>query len=65
MVDAPRDDEDLAAGAHAGDPCITCGHLGADHVERDIEIPGQTLRRCYCEVCDAICEFVPETEPEG
>ncbi len=39
--------------------CATCGHRETDHHEQELEIPGGTLRRVFCEPCDAFHEFVP------
>jgi hypothetical protein len=43
-------------------PCANCGHAGHDHVVREIEVPGNTVRETYCEECVAICQFVPESD---
>lgn len=43
-------------------PCATCGHAGIEHVERDIEVAGDTKRETFCEGCDAACEYVPAPE---
>jgi hypothetical protein len=58
MVDAPDIDE--RGGPDR--PCGRCGHAEVDHVLRDIEEPGRTVRQAYCESCDASCDFVPSPE---
>lgn len=43
--------------------CANCGHSGQDHLVQEIEVSGDTIRRTYCQSCDASCEYVPI--PEG
>ena len=42
--------------------CGTCGHASGDHLMREIEVAGNTIREMYCESCDARCEFIPEPD---
>lgn len=44
-------------------PCANCGHPGHQHLVRDVELPGRTVRETFCSECGALCEFVPE--PNG
>jgi hypothetical protein len=37
--------------------------MGHEHRVRETEVPGNTIRETFCDLCGAICEFVPE--PEG
>ena len=41
-----------------GGTCAACGHPENDHVEQDAEVPGGTLRRTFCEVCEDLHDFV-------
>jgi hypothetical protein len=42
--------------------CATCGHSGHEHLVREVEVPGNTVRETYCSACAALCEFVPEQD---
>lgn len=58
MVNAPDIDE----GGAPDLVCATCGHGGDDHVVRDIEVAGNTIRQAFCEGCDAACDYIPRPE---
>ena len=40
-------------------PCRDCGHAEDEHVEREAEVAGATLRRTYCESCEDWHDFAP------
>jgi len=43
--------------------CVNCGHPGHEHLVRETEVPGNTIRETYCSSCGANCAFAPE--PDG
>jgi hypothetical protein len=60
MTTEPPEIEDEGAPDRA---CANCGHPGHQHIVRDAELPGRTVRETFCSECGALCEFVPE--PNG
>ena len=56
----PGEDRESGAEERA---CVRCGHADSEHVERDSELPGRTLRRIYCEPCADWHDFLPAAEP--
>ncbi|MFA7250262.1 MAG: hypothetical protein WC273_11610 [Dehalococcoidia bacterium] len=60
MTTEPPEIEDEGAPDRA---CANCGHPGHQHLVRDAELPGRTVRETFCVECGALCEFVPE--PNG
>ncbi|MGE3961995.1 MAG: hypothetical protein AB7F65_09970 [Dehalococcoidia bacterium] len=54
-------DEAVETGAPDA-PCAKCGHDGARHRLREVELPGATMHDTYCEDCEAPCEFVPRQD---
>ena len=61
MVDEQVRDDDSASDR----PCGRCGHEGHQHLLREIEVAGNTVRETYCEACEALCEYVPAPEVTG
>jgi hypothetical protein len=66
MTNAPDTPDAAGIDDTSGAPdraCVNCGHMGHEHRVRETEVPGNTIRETFCEICGAVCEFVPE--PEG
>ena len=41
-------------------PCQRCGHGDEVHTLQDFELPGQTVRRTYCQSCEDWHDFEPD-----
>jgi len=50
---------DIDEGGAPDRACATCGHDGRQHIVREIEVAGNTVRETYCEACDRVCTFIP------
>jgi len=61
MTGPPEIEDERGAADRA---CANCGHPGHDHLVREVQVPGNTIRETYCSTCGAICEFVPEPDDE-
>jgi len=49
-------DEDAAPDR----PCSVCRHAGHEHVLRETELEGNTVRQTYCTSCADWHDFVPD-----
>jgi len=59
MISPPEIEDARGAPDRA---CAQCGHPGHEHLVREVDVPGNTIREIYCSTCGAICTFVPESD---
>jgi len=61
MTSPPEIEDERGAPDRA---CAKCGHPGHEHLVREVEVPGNTVRETYCSTCTVICQFVPEPDDQ-
>jgi hypothetical protein len=59
IVEDLSQESEFGQGA-AGLICVSCGHEEGAHIVQDSELPGGTMRRTYCQACEAFHDFVPD-----
>ncbi len=57
-------DADREQDAAPDRPCSACGHAGAEHVLRETELEGNTVRQTYCVACTDWHDFTPDTRDD-
>ena len=58
MTTQPTPERQEVAGPERA--CGACGHGEDEHLEQEVEVAGDTLRRTFCAGCEDWHDFVPE-----